>query len=268
VPAAYDDALCIRTWDWSETSLTVSLLCRERGVVRALAKGAKRPKAPYSGGIELLSRGQAGLIIKPAADLALLTEWDLRETFPVLRADLHAHRTGLYIADVLHHLVRDHDPHPALFDLTVTELRRLPRNSDGRDRRAAARFLWGALGESGFRPVLTLPADADHGPRAAASGCYLFSPERGGVIGFSLAAERSTARSRRSVSHADRPQSVLRVRASTIALLERLSGGDDLSSCDVEAAARASRLLAEYLYHVLGVRPPSHALLFESAASR
>ena len=39
-----DNAFCLRRWDFSETSQTASLLTRDHGVLRGLAKGAKRPK--------------------------------------------------------------------------------------------------------------------------------------------------------------------------------------------------------------------------------
>ncbi|MCH7601829.1 MAG: recombination protein O N-terminal domain-containing protein, partial [Planctomycetes bacterium] len=35
-------AICIRRWDFSETSQTVSLFTSEAGIIRGLAKGAKR----------------------------------------------------------------------------------------------------------------------------------------------------------------------------------------------------------------------------------
>ena len=44
-----DTAICIRRWDFSETSQTVSLLTREHGILRGLAKGAKREKGTFSG---------------------------------------------------------------------------------------------------------------------------------------------------------------------------------------------------------------------------
>ena len=44
MPIIADTAICIRCWDFSETSQTVSLVTREHGVVRGLAKGAKREK--------------------------------------------------------------------------------------------------------------------------------------------------------------------------------------------------------------------------------
>ena len=43
MPTITDNAICIRRWDYSETSQTVSLLLRNHGVIRGLVKGAKRP---------------------------------------------------------------------------------------------------------------------------------------------------------------------------------------------------------------------------------
>ena len=60
-----DSAVCLRCWDYSETSQTVSLLTREHGILRGLAKGAKRPKASFSGGFDPLTCGQLVAIIKP-----------------------------------------------------------------------------------------------------------------------------------------------------------------------------------------------------------
>ena len=42
MPTISDYAICIRRWDFSETSQTVSLFTRESGIIRGLAKGAKR----------------------------------------------------------------------------------------------------------------------------------------------------------------------------------------------------------------------------------
>ena len=86
MPTVIDQAICIRHWDWSETSQTVSLFARDTGIVRGMAKGARREKAPFSGGLEVLTRGEMVAIIKPSSDLANITAWDLQETFPAAQS--------------------------------------------------------------------------------------------------------------------------------------------------------------------------------------
>ena len=60
-----DQAICIRHWDWSETSQTVSLFCRASGILRGLAKCARRERGSFSGGIDLLARGEVVAVVKP-----------------------------------------------------------------------------------------------------------------------------------------------------------------------------------------------------------
>ncbi|GAG45812.1 unnamed protein product, partial [marine sediment metagenome] len=48
-------AICLRASDYSETSQVVAFLTRAEGVVRLLAKGAKRAKSKSGGALDLLS---------------------------------------------------------------------------------------------------------------------------------------------------------------------------------------------------------------------
>src|SRR5262249_54000550 len=145
----------IRLWDWSETSQTVSLFTRSHGLIRALAKGSKRERSPFSGGIDLLTRGQVLAIIKPNSDLATLTAWDLQELFPAIRRSLSAIHSAIYLAALVQHILDERDAHPALFDAALTALRAL--GTPDQDRRAILVFQWTALVEAGYRPQL----DAD-----------------------------------------------------------------------------------------------------------
>ena len=118
MPRFKDQAVCIRVIDWSETSQIVVLLTACQGKVRGVAKGSRRANPSsvqkFSGGIDLLTAGQALGVIKPSTDLAVLTEWDLQEPLRHLRTDLQAQGLGLYVADLTHHLLADHDPHERL----------------------------------------------------------------------------------------------------------------------------------------------------------
>ncbi len=307
-PNVIEDAICIRQWDFSETSQTVSLFTRGRGVVRGLAKGSRRPKAPYSGGIELLTRGMAGLIVKgergggggggtraaatEGAGLTLITEWDLTAMYPGLRRRLEAYNAGLYMADLVHHMVTDHDPHEALFEAMVGGLERigggggrsalradtadtgrsaLRADTNGqRDDVGAAllAFQWAALVETGYKPELD--ADVQTGealgaPPSPNRGVMLFSPSLGGVIsgGGSGGGKATADQSGEHALHAH----AWRVRAETIELLRKVAGangGTDaaLASAPPATTLRANRLLAAYIRHTLGREPRSMPVVF------
>lgn len=234
MPTHSDEAICIRQWDWSETSQTVSLLSSRLGIVRGIAKGSKRPKSSFSGGIEPLTRGEFSAIIKSGEGLSTITAWDLVETFPWLRSSLSAHHAGLYMADLVQHFLRDHDPHPAAYEALLEGLRGL--RNDGMIQEQLLRFQWGLLIETGFRPALE-------------------SEDPGVVQGFDPEA---------GVFRPDpgpgRHASVWRVRPETIEALLAVERGERPHAGP--GLERANRLLATYAAWVLGRTPPSAEAVF------
>ena len=256
MPAASDQAIVVRTWEFSETSQTACLFCREHGVLRVLAKGARRDKAPFSGGLEALTRGEAMVIAKRADALSTLTEWDLRHVYWRPRQTLSAHRAGLYLADLVYHAVTDHDPHPELFDALDRALDDLGAGLPGDP--ALLVFQWRLLVETGYAP--RLDADAGSGRPLPDAPSYGFSPESGGVV--------PDPEGPRSGAEPAAPLSgpIWRVRAATVLALRELetSGAppQDPSDEPDPTLERASRLLDAYLAFVLRKDPPTRALVF------
>ncbi|MBX3402406.1 MAG: DNA repair protein RecO [Phycisphaeraceae bacterium] len=251
MPAIHDDAVCIRHWDWSETSQAVSLFTRGHGLVRALAKGSRRAKSPYSGGVEMLTRGEAGLIVRPNTELALLTEWDLRETYPALRRSLAAFNAGMYFADLVQRFVHDHDAHTALFDALASSLAELGADGTEAMLDAVVRFQWAVLREAGFRPLL---GESSTGADVPEAEVLVFDPEHGGV---------------RTVVGPG-PHSGWKVRRGTIELLRRVAGigvGGAGEGMEAETLLRAARLLGAYVSHVLGEEPPTQRPALSGAHS-
>lgn len=227
----HDDAFCIRVWDWSETSQTVSLFCRMHGVVRGLAKGAKRDDVRFSGGFELLTRGQVGMIIKSSDAMATLTSWDLNRTFPGARASLPAFYASMAMLDLVHHMVRDHDPHPALFDSLGAAAADLANPE--RAVVALTGFLWSVLVESGYRPELD--RDVRSSEALDPSVPLAFDAKRGGFTRW----ERDGA------------DEGWRVRSQTLEFLRSLSIGRASLGAS-EDALRAAKLLYAYVRETAG----------------
>jgi len=241
MPTVRDQAIIIRQWDWSETSQTVSLFCRDHGVHRGLAKGARREKGRFSGGLELLTRGQIIAIVKPTTDLATLTEWDLQEIFPRLRQDLRAHRAAMCVADILHHVLQPADAHPSLWDATLHTLRALEKGAD--PDRALLWFQWRLLDDAGFRPDVRRVGRI--GASAASTPALAFDPQRGALR--TLRDDGSPA------------QRQWRVRPGTANVLQMLDAQDQdsIDTAEVRSVEGANRLLAAYLRWVLGREPPA-----------
>jgi DNA repair protein RecO (recombination protein O) len=124
MPAEKTLAIVIRTIPFGETSSVVTVYCREFGKLRALAKGAWRPKSSFDGGLDLLSISQVLVLRKSSGGLDLLTEASLDHRFRVGRS-LAAVLGGLHVAELLDVLTADADPEPELFDVAQATLRQL-----------------------------------------------------------------------------------------------------------------------------------------------
>ena len=179
MPAVRSPALILRTVEVFETSLVVTLFTRELGKVSGLAKGGRRLKSAFQGGLDLLGVSDIVVLHKASEALDLLTEAAPVERFPSLRRDLAALYAGYYIAELLTELTDFHDPHPKLFDAAVVTLRHLGEPST-RDRRVL-RFELACLRELGLMPLLD---DCAHcGAAVDASGdSVAFGLATGGVL--------------------------------------------------------------------------------------
>lgn len=267
MPTISDSAICIRHWDFSETSQTVSLFARSNGILRGIAKGARRERGRFSGGIDLLARGQVIAIVKPGRDLATLTDWDVTDLYWPLRQDLGCHRVGLYFADLVHHMVTDHDPHEELFDAlteALAALRTLPRAADDRstdmetmrhairhgNETALLRFQWAVLRETGYKPELMVDA-ATGGALPLDEATLAFSPRAGGVVADTGEPGR------------------WRLRRETVEVLRQLEANETTAPVrgSLDTLHRANRLLASYLREILNREPPTYRWVFPAHRS-
>ncbi|MBL9120808.1 MAG: DNA repair protein RecO [Phycisphaerae bacterium] len=251
-----DEAICIRHWDFSETSQTVSLFCRGHGVLRGLAKGAKRAGGRFSGGIDLLTRGQVVAIVKPGRELSTLTDWALLATYRSLRSRLMANQSAYYMIDLVQRLVADGDPHPRLYDGLVACLEAIdaPSEPEGDGVAVQLAFQWLALDEAGYRPALADPDDPD----AELPQTVHFSAEAGGIArGGGWKVRRPTIELLRSIAMAT--EAVPDAEGARASLAECL---DDAVKAGPDVTVRANRLLASYLRHVLGQFPETMRALF------
>jgi len=243
-----ENAVCIRHLDWSETSQIVVLLTENRGTLRAVAKGSRRmsPGAVqrFSGGVELLTAGQAVGHIKPSAELANLTEWDLQRPYPHLRERLAAHRLACYAADLCHALIATDDPHPAAFAAACGLLDGLTEPTH--DAAELLRFQWRLLADVGYQPELSI--DVQTGEPLADAGAFTFDTQRGGLT-----------------RDAGRGFSRHRVRQETVLLLRRLTQTPELlddvpdlmTAASPDTLGRANRLLCTYLRALLDKELPT-----------
>jgi len=177
--AVKDNAVCIGRRNYSETSQILTLFSRGRGKIKALAKGSRRERGKFGGGIDVLSKGEI-LFVPPhgEAALAILTEFDLQESFANLRQDLPSLPCAEYMSYLLDEFTEEFDPHEKLYDAFVSALKRLgPRH---RPELVLLDFELILLREIGLSPVWQQCGSCG-GPLASDQNLY-FSSGSGGML--------------------------------------------------------------------------------------
>ena len=181
MPIVRDRCICLRKFEYSETSQILTLFGRTHGLVRVIAKGAhRRTKAgasKFDGGLDLLDIGDAVFTHDPQNELGTLTEWGLREGHLELRRTLRGMYLAQYAAELVSLLFEQHDPHPDLYDRleqTVIEL------ATPRAEEAFLAFELDLLRESGY--MAELQGCVECGSELSDREEAYFSPSRGGVI--------------------------------------------------------------------------------------
>ncbi len=251
----HDEAVCLRHRDWSETSQTVILLTRRHGLINGLAKGSKREKSAFSGGFELLQRGEVGFVRRPDKDLLTLTEWDLTDPHTGLRSRYRPAVLAMFAAEMTASLLAPGDPHPRAFDAMcemAASSAALEPGPPGTQCRPFTRYMVALLDEAGHLPDLRPPPEGG-------AGVLLFDPARGGFVEPS--AEQIPTRDPFGVSGRGE---VWPVREETAAVLGRVAREEGIGpekpeqkQIGWEAWLRASRFLAAWSVYRAGRRPSS-----------
>jgi DNA repair protein RecO (recombination protein O) len=124
------EAIVIRMVEFSETSLIVTLFSRHFGRISAIAKGARRPKGPFEGALDLLGVCHIEVLRKANDSLDILTEAKLARRFRGAQKSLDRLYCGYYIAEMLARWTDDDDPHEDLYDLALEAISRIDGSDD------------------------------------------------------------------------------------------------------------------------------------------
>ena len=101
----------------TESSLIVHWLTREFGRVATVAKGARRPKSPFGGKLDLFYHAQISFSRSRRSELHTLREVGLIETHSFLRQDLGLLQQAAYGAALIEQTTETETPLPAIYEL-------------------------------------------------------------------------------------------------------------------------------------------------------
>ncbi len=246
MPTEKTAAIVLRTIEFSESSLVVTLFTRDFGKIGALAKGARRLKGPFDSALDVLTLCRIVFLHKSSEALDLLTEAKLQRRFRPAGRDLSSLYAGYYVAELLSQLTDDCDPHPGLFDLADETLEALAAGEAV--PRRVVRFELGALRLLGHMPSLehcvgcSVPVEA--------TGRVAFGELDGGVLCDNCRMGR---------------KQVASVSAGALRTMTRLADTDADAWRRIEIGSRTLAeirgVLNRYLVNLMGRRPRMHEYL-------
>jgi DNA repair protein RecO (recombination protein O) len=237
-------AIILSALRYSETSKIVRLATRDLGVQSAIAKGAMRPRSRFGAALQVLSEGQAQLLVKEHRELHTLTGFDLSHLPIGLAADLGRYATASALAEVMLRFAPA-DPHPESYDVLSGALAGLETAADTGADALGFRLLWQLVSALGFAP--SLEACVRDGGPLPPSGGLPFSTREGGALCTACAAQHGAT---------TLPE---RARADLVALLDEAA---ELPVLDERHAESHRRLLARYIRWHLGEGAELPALEF------
>jgi DNA repair protein RecO (recombination protein O) len=118
--------LILRTRPLTETSLIVNWLTPEFGRLSTVAKGARRPKSPFLGKLDLFYLADFSFSRSRRSELHTLREVGLRETHLALRRELGHLQQASYGVALIEQTTEKETPLPAIFELLRGFLDALP----------------------------------------------------------------------------------------------------------------------------------------------
>ncbi len=109
--------IIVRLRPLTETSVIVQWITAEMGRIATVAKGARRPKSPYAGKLDLFFSADFSYKTALRGELHTLLEVGVSETHPRLRLDYPALRMAAYGVAFIEQMTETETPLPEIYDL-------------------------------------------------------------------------------------------------------------------------------------------------------
>ena len=181
--------LVLRTRPLTESSLIVHWVTRDFGRLSTVAKGARRPKSPFLGKLDLFYLAELSYALSRRSDLHTLREVRVLDFRAALRRDVARLQQAAYFAQLLEQTTEPNTPIPHLYELLARALDALARQPCS--VADILKFELDLLAELGLTPEITrstLSAGARNmvqqliGPAQLSPGPLVLSPSHTGEL--------------------------------------------------------------------------------------
>ena len=167
--------IVLRRIELGETDLIITVFTRECGKLSAAAKGSRRPGSKLGGASEPLTYSK--LMLASGRDLYVLTQAEIKESFPHIRNEITSVAYGVYLLELVNAFVDLRQPNADVFDSLLSALYIL---EGGIDPEIAARYFEiQLLSILGYEPHIDQCLKCGRKPTREVIS---FSPAMGGIV--------------------------------------------------------------------------------------
>ena len=172
------EGIVLKTHALGDTSRIVVVYTREHGLVKLVAKGARKAPSRFGFALEPLSLSRFVFYHKPDRDLQLLSQADSVEPWGSRIVELTRLAHAQAALELLDRLVWGEEPHPELYDLLAATLLRAATAPAAALPALTLSFELQTASLLGYRPRLDACVECG----AQVSKRRPFSPARGGML--------------------------------------------------------------------------------------
>jgi DNA repair protein RecO (recombination protein O) len=113
------ESIVLRTYDLAEADKIVVLLTRDHGVIRGVAKGAKRLKSKFGSGLELFSVIRLTYFQKESVELVAIEKAELIRSYFASASDPDFLKKFAYLGELLITFSPPHDPNETIYRMAA-----------------------------------------------------------------------------------------------------------------------------------------------------
>jgi DNA repair protein RecO (recombination protein O) len=226
MPGIYkDEAVVLKTIKLGEADRILTLMTRQNGKVRAVAKGVRKTKSRWGARLEPFTRVDL-MLYKGRKDLDTITSADILTSFDAVRRDYAKISAAAALVDIVDKITPDRERAFSTYALLIGGLQAL---ADDKGATVVPAFLVKLLSVCGYHPELKACAGCGEHERLGG-----FSPSLGGVVCEDCYEE---------------DESAMRMPPDRIGLLSRLLSsefGEPATGPETDALTQALRRYAEF----------------------
>ena len=124
------EGLVLRTYNLSDADKIAIFFTQEAGLVRGVAKGAKRLKSRFTGTLEPFSVVNLTYFQKEERDLVSIRQIELEKSYFQIAGNIEILSKFSYLADLLINFVPPHDPNERIYKMTKVSLQTISEYAD------------------------------------------------------------------------------------------------------------------------------------------